>query len=127
MLRLVVGATLLALTLAGGVAVAAHKTVTLTVDGTQMTVATMKSRVIDVVKENGFDVGEHDDLLPAADAEVHQSDSIVLRRSRPLQLSLDVRVQSAVHETLEKGIARFHAEAALTLRESCRYNPSPHL
>jgi uncharacterized protein YabE (DUF348 family) len=88
-LRLWVGATLLALTFAGGVAVAAHKTVTLTVDGAQMTVATMKSRVIDVVKENGFDVGERDDLYPAANAAVHQSDSIVLRRSRPLQISLD--------------------------------------
>src|SRR3954454_12693579 len=89
MLRLLVGATLLALTIAGGYAVAAHKTVTLSVDGTQMTVATMKSRVIDVVKENGFDVGERDDLYPAADETVHQSDSIVLRRSRPLQISLD--------------------------------------
>jgi uncharacterized protein YabE (DUF348 family) len=49
----------------------------------------MKSRVIDVVKENGFDVGERDDLYPAANDEVHQSDSIVLRRSRPLQISLD--------------------------------------
>jgi resuscitation-promoting factor RpfB len=89
MLRLWVGATLVALIFAGGVAVAAHKTVTLTVDGAQLTVATMKSRVIDVVKENGFDVGERDDLYPAANAAVHQSDSIVLRRSRPLQISLD--------------------------------------
>jgi len=89
MLRLVVGATLLALTFAGGFAVAAHKTVTLTVDGTQMTVATMKSRVIDVIKENGFDVGERDDLYPAANDPVQQSESIVLRRSRPLQISLD--------------------------------------
>jgi uncharacterized protein YabE (DUF348 family) len=89
MLRLLVGATLLALTFAGGFAVAAHKTVTLTVDGAQMTVATMKSRVIDVVKENGFDVGERDDLFPAGNEAVHQSDSIVLRRSRPLQISLD--------------------------------------
>ena len=89
MLRLLVGATLLALTFAGGYAVAAHKTITLTVDGTQMTVATMKSHVIDVVKENGFDVGERDDLYPAADESVHQSDSILLRRSRPLQISLD--------------------------------------
>jgi resuscitation-promoting factor RpfB len=89
MLRLLVGATLLALTFAGGFAVAAHKTVTLTVDGAQMTVATMKSRVIDVVKENGFDVGERDDLFPAGNESVHQSDSIVLRRSRPLQISLD--------------------------------------
>jgi uncharacterized protein YabE (DUF348 family) len=89
MLRLLVGATLLVLTFAGGFAVAAHKTVTLTVDGTQMTVATMKSRVIDVVKENGFDVGERDDLYPAANEPVQQSDSIVLSRSRPLQISLD--------------------------------------
>jgi uncharacterized protein YabE (DUF348 family) len=88
-LRLLVGATLLALTFAGGFAVAVHKTVTLTVDGSPMTVATMKSRVIDVVKENGFDVGDRDDLYPAADQPVHQSDSSVLRRSRPLQLSLD--------------------------------------
>jgi uncharacterized protein YabE (DUF348 family) len=89
MLRLLVGATLLALTFAGGFAVAAHKTVKLTVDGSEMTVATMKSRVIDVVKENGFVVGDRDDLFPAANEPVHQSDSIVLRRSRPLQISLD--------------------------------------
>ncbi|MDQ2635638.1 MAG: transglycosylase family protein [Actinomycetota bacterium] len=89
LLRLLVGATLLALVFAGGVAVAAHKTVTLTVDGTTTTVATMKSRVIDVVTENGFDVGERDDLYPAAETPVRQSETIVLRRSRPLQISLD--------------------------------------
>ncbi len=88
-LRVLVCATLLALTFAGGVAVAAHKTVTLTVDGAQMTVATMKSQVIDVVAENGYDVGDRDDLYPAGDQPVHQSDTIVLRRSRPLQISLD--------------------------------------
>jgi uncharacterized protein YabE (DUF348 family) len=89
MLRIVVGALLVALTFAGGYAVAAHKTVTLTVDGTETTVSTMKSRVIDVVQENGFEVGDRDDLFPAADAEVGQSDTIVLRRSRPLDISLD--------------------------------------
>jgi resuscitation-promoting factor RpfB len=88
-LRALVFVTLLALTFAGGFAVAAHKTVTLTVDGTEMSVATMKSRVIDVVKENGYDVGDRDDLYPAGDQAVHQSDTIVLRRSRPLQVSED--------------------------------------
>jgi uncharacterized protein YabE (DUF348 family) len=91
LLRLVVGVTLLALTFAGGFAVAAHKSVTLAVDGTSITVLTMKSRVIDVVQENGFDVGERDDLYPAANEPVHQSDTIVLRRSRPLQISTDGR------------------------------------
>ena len=89
MLRLVIGALLVALAFAGGYAVVAHKTVTLTVDGAPMTVSTMKSAVIDVVRENGFEVGDRDDLFPAADAPVHQFDTIVLRRSRPLQISLD--------------------------------------
>ncbi|TRW78293.1 DUF348 domain-containing protein [Mycolicibacterium sp. 018/SC-01/001] len=88
-LRALALATLLALVFAGSAAVAMHKTVTLTVDGASMTVPTMKSRVIDVVKENGFDVGDRDDLFPAADAPVHQSDTIVLRRSRPLEISTD--------------------------------------
>jgi resuscitation-promoting factor RpfB len=88
-LRALVFALLLTLTFAGGVAVVNHKTVTLTVDGAQMTVATMKSRVIDVVKENGYVVGDRDDLYPAGDQPVHQSEAIVLRRSRPLQISED--------------------------------------
>lgn len=89
MLRGVVAAILVALIFAGGTAVATHKTVTLTVDGASMTVPTMKSRVIDVVEENGFQVGERDDLYPSADAPVHQADTIVLRRSRPLEISTD--------------------------------------
>ena len=80
---------MLALTFAGGYAVAVHKTVTLSVDGSPMTVSTMKSRVIDVVRDNGFAVGDHDDLYPAANQPVHQSDTIVLRRGRPLQVSVD--------------------------------------
>ena len=89
MLRLVVSGLLLVLGLAGGFAVSACKTVTLTVDGIAMRVTTMKSRVIDIVQENGFAVGERDDLYPAGDVEVHAAANIVLRRSRPLQISLD--------------------------------------
>ncbi|HWT48583.1 MAG TPA: transglycosylase family protein [Mycobacterium sp.] len=89
MLRLVVGGLLLALGLAGGFAVSASKTVTLTVDGIAMRVTTMKSRVIDIVEENGFAVNERDDLYPAADVQVPEAANIVLRRSRPLQISLD--------------------------------------
>jgi uncharacterized protein YabE (DUF348 family) len=98
-LRLLVGAMLLALTFAGGYAIAVHKTVTLTVDGASMQVPTMKTRVIDVVKENGFDVDDRDDLYPAADQQVHESDTIVLRRSRPLEVSLDGRDSKQVWTT----------------------------
>ena len=65
MLRLVVGGLLVVLAFAGGFAVSASKTVTLTVDGIAMRVTTMKSRVIDIVQENGFAVDERDDLYPA--------------------------------------------------------------
>ena len=88
-LRALVGALLLVLAGAGSYAVSVHKTVTLDVDGSPMTVSTMKSRVIDVVAENGFTVGERDDLYPSGEEAVHQADTIVLRRSRPLQVSMD--------------------------------------
>ncbi len=97
--RALVGALLLALTIAGGYAVAVHKTVTLSVDGLPMTVSTMKSRVIDVVRENGFAVGEHDNLYPGANQLVHQSDTIVLRRGRPLQVSIDGQPSKQVWTT----------------------------
>jgi uncharacterized protein YabE (DUF348 family) len=99
LLRILVGALLLMLTFAGGNAVANRKTVTLNIDGSPTTVATMKSRVIDVVTENGFDVGERDDLTPVGDTPVHDADTIVLRRSRPLQISLDGRDSRQVWTT----------------------------
>ncbi|AFS13167.1 resuscitation-promoting factor RpfB [Mycobacterium paraintracellulare] len=89
MLRLVVGGLLVVLAFAGGYAISVCKTVTLTVDGVAMQVKTMKSRVIDVVEENGFVIDDRDDLYPAADVAVHDAGKIVLRRSRPLQISLD--------------------------------------
>ena len=89
MLRLLVAALLVALTFAGGYAVSAHKTVTLAVDGSPITVTTMKSRVIDIVQENGFQVGDRDDLFPAGDQSVQDAETIVLKRSRPVEVSLD--------------------------------------
>ena len=88
-LRLLVAGFLLVLAFAGAFAVADYKTVTLSVDGTAMTVTTMKSRVIDIIKENGFTVSERDDLYPAAGERVPSDANIVLRRSRPLEISLD--------------------------------------
>jgi len=88
-LRLVVAALLVTLIAAGALAIGSRKAVTLNVDGTAMTVTTMKSRVSDIVEESGFTVGERDDLFPAAGQSVGDTETIVLRRSRPLQISLD--------------------------------------
>jgi resuscitation-promoting factor RpfB len=99
MLRILVAALLITLTFAGGVAVAAQKTVTLNIDGAPMTVTTMKSRVIDVVRENGYSVDDRDDLFPAADQHVQNAQTITLRRSRPLEISLDGRDSKQVWTT----------------------------
>ena len=88
-LRLVVAALLVTLTAAGALAIGSRKTVTLNVDGIAMAVTTMKSRVADIVEESGLTLDERDELFPAADTAVHDADVIVLRRSRPLQISLD--------------------------------------
>ena len=88
-LRLVLAALLVALAGAGGHALNSRKTVTLDVDGSTVAVSTMKSRVVDIVEEHGFDVDERDELIPAAGQSVGDAETIVLRRSRPLQISLD--------------------------------------
>lgn len=99
LLRSLVAALLVVLAAAGGYAVASEKTVTLDVDGSSVSVTTMRSRVVDIVAENGFTVSERDDVSPAADARVHNADTIVLRRSRPLQISLDGRDAKEVWTT----------------------------
>src|SRR4029078_8072282 len=63
--RPVGGAPLLAVAVAGGFAVAMHKTLTLSVDGSPMTVSTMKSRVIDVLRGQGFTVAHTHTLYPS--------------------------------------------------------------
>ena len=98
-LRVIIGALLATLGGAGGLALASHKTVTLDVDGTAMTVTTMKSRVADIITENGLSAGDRDELVPAAGTTVHNADTIVLRRSRPLQISLDGRQSQQVWTT----------------------------
>jgi uncharacterized protein YabE (DUF348 family)/transposase len=97
--RVLVGAVLVVLMFAGGYTVAAQKRVTLSVDDTSVTVSTLKSRVSDVLRENGYTVGEHDEISPSADQSVRESDTIVLRRARPLQVSVDGKPSEQVWTT----------------------------
>ena len=88
-LRILVGVLLLVLAAAGGVAVASVKTVTLDIDGTPITVATTRSRVRDIVAENGVTLSDRDEVKPGRATRVHDLQTITVRRSRPLQVSLD--------------------------------------
>lgn len=79
----------MALVFAGGYAVISHKTVTLDVDGSTMTLSTMKSTVGDILSENGFELDERDDVQPAADQSIGDDGTIVLQLSRPLDITVD--------------------------------------
>ena len=87
--RALLGTLLLALTFGGGYTVTAHRDVTLVVDGSSAKVSTLKARVVDVLRDNGFSVGDRDVLEPAGDQELRQHETVVLRRARPLHLTLD--------------------------------------
>ncbi|WP_234880177.1 resuscitation-promoting factor [Mycolicibacterium litorale] len=89
MQRGLVAAVLVALMVSGGYVATMTKRVTLTVDGESVTVSTMKSRVSDVLRANGYAVREHDEVRPGPDQLVRGSDTIELRRGRPLQVSVD--------------------------------------
>ena len=88
-MRAIVAALLVTLMAAGVFALTSRKTVTLNVDGRPVLVTTMKSRVADIVAENGLAIGERDEVVPAAGQIVGNADTIVVRRGRPLAISLD--------------------------------------
>ncbi|GAB2936787.1 resuscitation-promoting factor [Rhodococcus aerolatus] len=87
--RATVGALLLTLTAGAAVAVAAEKTVTVEVDGETSSVSTMSGDVSGALGAAGLTVGDHDVVAPAATAPIGSGDTIVLRRGRPLDLTVD--------------------------------------
>ncbi|WP_293311339.1 resuscitation-promoting factor [Mycolicibacterium sp.] len=98
-LRLIVAALLIALTASGVFALDSRKTVTLDIDGNPVSVITMKSRVGDIVAENGLTLSERDEVRPAAGQNVRDAETIVVRRSRPLEISLDGQAPKQVWTT----------------------------
>ncbi len=77
---------------------ATQKSLTLTVDGQDRSVTTTADTVGEVLAEEGLETQAHDVVLPAADAEVVDGDTVVVNRARPLQLTVD-GVSSEVYVT----------------------------
>ncbi|WP_241249695.1 resuscitation-promoting factor [Rhodococcus sp. X156] len=92
--RSVVAALVLTVGAGAGTAIAMEKTVTVQVDGEERTVSTMSSNVEGVLKAAGLGVGEHDALAPAADSAVTDGDTVVLRRGRHVELTVDGQTRS---------------------------------
>ncbi len=90
----VMAATLATLTVGGGTAIAQHKTVTVDVDGDLIRVGTMSSSVDGALAAAGYSVGEHDAVAPAVDSDLHDGDTVVLRRGREVALTVDGQERS---------------------------------
>ncbi|MGW0023067.1 transglycosylase family protein [Rhodococcus sp. NPDC003383] len=89
LLYAVVGALLLTLIAGAATAVARHKTITVNVDGELVALATMRTDVRGVLSDAGYGIGQHDVVAPDADASVSDGDTVVLRRAREVQLTID--------------------------------------
>ncbi|WP_328427118.1 ubiquitin-like domain-containing protein [Streptomyces sp. NBC_00443] len=77
--------------LAGGTSafVAKDKAIELSVDGTPRTLHTFADDVTELLSEEGVDVGAHDVVAPAPDAELTSGDEVAVRYGRPVRLTLD--------------------------------------
>lgn len=66
-----------------------NKTVTITVDGEQRTIHTFASSVAGALKSAGLRINEEDTLAPTANSPIEDGSRIVLKRGRPLTLTVD--------------------------------------
>jgi sulfur carrier protein ThiS len=80
---------MLALTTGIAAALTMDKTITITVDDEQRTVHTFASSVAGALESAGLRVGDQDTLAPTATSAVAGGSHIVLRRGRPLSLTVD--------------------------------------
>ncbi|MHA6805667.1 transglycosylase family protein [Salinifilum ghardaiensis] len=84
-----VAAVVLSLTGGGAAAAAMDKSVTVEVDGKELSVNTYDSTVGEVLEDEGINVGPHDALSPSPQAEVNHGDTITLDRGRLMKVSVD--------------------------------------
>jgi uncharacterized protein YabE (DUF348 family) len=82
-------ATMLALTTGTASVLTMDKTITVTVDDEQRTIHTFASSVAGALESAGLRVNEQDALAPTANSAVEDGSRIVLKRARPLALTVD--------------------------------------
>jgi resuscitation-promoting factor RpfB len=88
-LRSALIALVLALTIGTTAALTLDKTITVMVDGQQKIINTYASSVGGALEAAGLQVGDQDTLAPAADSPISNGSRIMLKRGRPLTLTVD--------------------------------------
>jgi len=102
-----VAALVIALVAGGGIVAAAHKNVTLTVDGQQQEVGTLAGSVEGALDSAGLTINEHDTVAPAADTAISDGSQIVVERGRLLTLTIDGQTREVwtTATTVEEALA----------------------
>ncbi|MEU0499582.1 transglycosylase family protein [Nocardia sp. NPDC005998] len=98
-----VAALLVTLIVGAAMAIVNRKTVTVVVDGEQMTQTTMSPNVGGVLKAAGFDVNDRDLVRPALAATIADGATITFNRAREVALSLDGKVEKVWSTGLTAG------------------------
>ena len=88
-LRLATGGVLGTLAVGGVVAVSAQKDITLDLNGDKIELATFAGNVDEALQAAGVNVGGEDLVYPAPSEEVADGDSITVRTSKPVAVSID--------------------------------------
>ncbi len=84
------GAASLAMFMVAGVGIArAHSTVNLEVDGVVYPVSTWSHTVSGVLSQADIELGEHDQVQPAASQYVANGQTIVVRTAKPYTLTIN--------------------------------------
>jgi uncharacterized protein YabE (DUF348 family) len=100
-------ALVVALVAGGGIALAAHKDVTVTVDGQAQEVGTFSGSVQGAIDAAGISVGEHDTVAPALDTAISDGSQIVVEHGRLLTLTIDGQTREiwTTATTVEEALA----------------------
>jgi uncharacterized protein YabE (DUF348 family) len=102
-----VAALVVALVAGAGVVTAAHKTVSVTVDGQQQEVGTLAGSVEGALDSAGLTISEHDTVAPSADTAISDGSQIVVQRGRLLTLTIDGQTREVwtTATTVEQALA----------------------
>ncbi|WP_040695352.1 resuscitation-promoting factor [Nocardia vinacea] len=98
-----VAALLVTLIVGAAMAIVNRKTVTVVVDGEQMTQTTMSRNVSGVLKAAGFDVNDRDLVRPALAAAITDGTTITYNRAREVAVSLDGKAEKVWSTGLTAG------------------------
>jgi uncharacterized protein YabE (DUF348 family) len=102
-----IAALVVALVAGGGIVAAAHKTVSVTVDGQQQEVGTLAGSVDGALDSAGVTISEHDTVAPSVDTAISDGSQIVVERGRLLTLTIDGQTREVwtTATTVEEALA----------------------